>query len=46
LDRIGVRNKKISMIKNLGENGTFRIKRGNDECSFESNIIAGFLELN
>jgi hypothetical protein len=40
-DQIGVRNKYKNLLKNLGENGMFRIKRGNDECSFESNIVAG-----
>lgn len=28
-------------MKNLGENGTFRIRRNNDECGFESIIIGG-----
>jgi hypothetical protein len=35
----------IPQFKILGENGTFRIQRGNDDCGFESNIVAGLIRL-
>jgi hypothetical protein len=29
----------------LGENGTFRIRRGKGECGFESSVVAGLAKI-